>query len=110
MKYMPAFKLPSTKTVKERCTSLDSWALPKEKSAIAPDYVRTNRDMDPVAKKDQTWSMWTWMAYWATDTINLGTWETASSIIAVGLTWRDAIPIMVVGTTCVAIPMVLNGA
>jgi len=32
---------------------------------------------------------------WATDTINLGTWETASSIIAVGLTWRDAIPIMV---------------
>ncbi|KAM3083987.1 hypothetical protein ACMFMG_001908 [Clarireedia jacksonii] len=50
------------------------------------------------------------MAYWATDTINLGTWETASSILAVGLTWRDAIPIMVVGTSCVAIPMVLNGA
>jgi len=110
MKYISAFKLPSTNTVKERCTSLDSWALPKEKSAIAPDYVRTNKDMDPVPKEDQTWSMWTWMAYWATDTINLGTWETASSIIAVGLTWRDAIPIMVVGTTCVAIPMVLNGA
>jgi len=50
------------------------------------------------------------MAYWATDTINLGTWETASSIIAVGLTWREAIPIMVVGTFCVAVPMVLNGA
>lgn len=47
---------------------------------------------------------------WATDTINLGTWETASSIIAVGLTWRDAIPIMVVGTFCVAVPMVLNGS
>ncbi len=50
------------------------------------------------------------MAYWATDTINLGTWETASSVIAVGLNWRDAIPIMVVGTSCVAVPMVLNGA
>ena len=50
------------------------------------------------------------MAYWATDTINLGTWETASSVIAVGLNWRDAIPVMIVGTTCVAIPMVLNGA
>ena len=37
------------------------------------------------------------LADWATDTINIGTWETASSIIAVGLTWRDAIPIMVVG-------------
>lgn len=42
--------------------------------------------------------------------INLGTWETASSIIQVGLTWRDAIPIMAVGTLCVAIPVVLNGA
>lgn len=53
--------------------------------------------------EDQTWTLWTWMAYWATDTINLGTWETASSIIAVGLTWREAIPIMVVGTFCVAV-------
>jgi len=50
------------------------------------------------------------MAYWATDTINLGTWETASSILAVGLSWREAIPAIVVGTSCVAIPMVLNGA
>lgn len=47
--------------------------------------------MDPVPPKYQTWTLWTWMAYWATDTINLGTWETASSVIAIGLTWRDAI-------------------
>jgi NCS1 family nucleobase:cation symporter-1 len=50
------------------------------------------------------------MAYWATDTINLSTWEIASGILAVGLSWREAIPIMVVGTFCVAVPMVLNGA
>lgn len=66
--------------------------------------------MDPVPLKYQTWTLWTWMGYWATDTINLGTWETASAVIAAGLNWRDAIPIMVVGTSCVAIPMVLNGA
>lgn len=71
---------------------------------------RTNPDMDPVPPRYQTWSLWTYMAYWATDTINLGTWETASSVLAVGLNWRDAIPIMVVGTSCVAVPMVLNGA
>lgn len=89
---------------------MKAWELPKQKSALAPDHVWTNEDMDPVKFEDQTWTLWTWMAYWATDTINLGTWETASSIIQVGLTWRDAIPIMVVGTSCVAIPMVLNGA
>ncbi|RMZ85338.1 hypothetical protein DV737_g778, partial [Chaetothyriales sp. CBS 132003] len=79
-------------------------------SALAPKEVWTNADMDPVPPEHQTWTLWTWMAYWATDTVNLGTWETASSVIAVGLNWRDAIPIMVVGTSCIAVPMVLNGA
>ncbi|KAF2770450.1 uridine permease-like protein Fui1 [Teratosphaeria nubilosa] len=102
--------IPSKQTIKERCTSIHAWELPKQSSALAPAYVWTNKDMDPTPPEDQTWTLWTWMAYWATDTINLGTWETASSIIAVGLTWREAIPIMVVGTFCVAVPMVLNGA
>jgi len=78
--------------------------------ALAPAHIWTNEDMDPVKPENQTWTMWTWMAYWATDTINLGTWETASAILAVGLSWREAIPAIVVGTSCVAIPMVLNGA
>ncbi|ESZ91094.1 putative Uncharacterized permease [Sclerotinia borealis F-4128] len=102
--------IPTGKQMKERCTSIKAWELPKQKSTLAPESVWTNEDMDPVKIENQTWTLWTWMAYWATDTINLGTWETASGILAVGLTWREAIPIMVVGTTCVAIPMVLNGA
>lgn len=105
MKYVP-----SGSTVRKRLTTTRAWELPKQSSALAPDHIWTNADMDPVPPENQTWTLWTWMAYWATDTINLGTWETASSVIAVGLTWRDAIPVMVVGTTCVAIPMVLNGA
>lgn len=56
--------------------------------------VWTNRDMDPTPLEDQTWTIWSIMAYWATDTINLGTWETASSILSVGLSWREAIPCM----------------
>ena len=84
MKYVP-----STTTVKQRCTTVKAWELPKQESALAPPEVWTNKDMDPVPPEDQTWTIWTWMGYWATDTINLGTWETASSVIAVGLTWRD---------------------
>ncbi|MCJ1482561.1 hypothetical protein MMC06_002727 [Schaereria dolodes] len=102
--------IPSGSTIKKRCTTVSAWELPKQDSALAPPDVWTNADMDPVPPENQTWTIWTWMAYWATDTINLGTWETASSVIAVGLNWRDAIPVMVVGTSCVAIPMVLNGA
>ncbi|KAB5584951.1 permease for cytosine/purines, uracil, thiamine, allantoin-domain-containing protein [Coniochaeta sp. 2T2.1] len=103
-------KKPSATEFKRRFTALHSWELPRQDSAIAPPDVWTNRDMDPTPPEDQTWTIWSIMAYWATDTINLGTWETASGILAVGLSWREALPIMVVGTFCVAVPMVLNGA
>lgn len=78
----------------ECCTSLSTWQLPKQSSALAPDHIWTNEDMDPVKIEDQTWTLWTWMAYWASDTISVGTWETAGSIIALGLSWREAIPIV----------------
>jgi NCS1 family nucleobase:cation symporter-1 len=102
--------VPSQQTLKARLTTVRAWELPKQSSALGPEDVWTNSDMDPTPVEMQTWSLWTWMGYWATDMINLGTWETASAIITAGLTWREAIPIMAVGTTCVAIPVVLNGA
>ena len=86
--------VPSAQQLKARATSVKAWELPKQKSALAPDHVWTNQDMDPVKIEHQTWTLWTWIAYWATDVINLGTWQTASAILAVGLTWRDAIPIV----------------
>lgn len=85
-------KAPTRSQLKRRLTSTSAWQLPKQSSALAPDHVWTNEDMDPVKLENQTWTIWTWMAYWATDTINLGTWETASGIINVGLSWREAIP------------------
>lgn len=114
--------------VRHRFTSVHAWELPKQTGAVAPPDVWTNKDMvsvcsmdcrlvahhltsrssdqDPTPLEDQTWTAKSMVAYWSTDTINLGTWETASGILAVGLSWREALPIMVVGTFCVAIPMV----
>ncbi|KAI1474158.1 permease for cytosine/purines, uracil, thiamine, allantoin-domain-containing protein [Daldinia eschscholtzii] len=100
----------SAAELRQRLTSLHSWELPKQTGALAPSHIWTNRDMDPTPIEDQTWDTWTILAYWATDTINLATWQTASAILAVGLSWREAIPIMIVGTFCVAVPLVLNGA
>lgn len=61
-KYVPTFSIPSKQTVKERCTSIKSWQLPKQDGALAPPHVWTNKDMDPVMKEEQTWTLWTWMA------------------------------------------------
>ncbi|CAK7200337.1 hypothetical protein SEUCBS139899_003028 [Sporothrix eucalyptigena] len=101
---------PSKDTVKARCTSLSAWELQKEPSAVAPDTVWSNKDMDPVGPEDQTWSIYTWMAYWATEVISLGSWQTGGSMLSAGLSWREAIPAVVVGAFCTSIPMVLNGA
>ncbi|CAK7265786.1 hypothetical protein SEPCBS57363_001762 [Sporothrix epigloea] len=103
-------KKPSAAGVKAKLTSVSAWELPKESSAIAPPEVWTNKDMDPTPIEQQTWGMLSIMAYWATDTLNIGTWETASSMLAVGLSWREAIPCMIVGIVCVSVAMVLNGA
>lgn len=32
------------------------------------------------------------MAYWATETVSLGTWQTGGSMLSSGLSWREAIP------------------
>ncbi|KAJ2903963.1 ncs1 allantoate transporter [Zalerion maritima] len=106
----PIMPKVSKSELKARLSSVHAWELPKVTGAIAPDYVWTNHDMDPVPLHDQTWSVWTILAYWASDLMNLSTWETAGSVLAVGLSWREAIPIMFVGTSCIAIPMILNGA
>ncbi|KAI1333923.1 NCS1 nucleoside transporter [Xylariaceae sp. FL0016] len=103
-------KKPNTADVRRRLTSLHSWELSRHAGALAPAHVWTNRDMDPTPIEDQTWSIWSILAYWATDTINLATWEAASAVLAAGLSWREAIPIMFVGNLCVAIPLILNGA
>lgn len=35
--------IPSRETIKQRCTSIKAWELPKQDSALAPDYVWTNK-------------------------------------------------------------------
>ncbi|KAK7986998.1 permease [Apiospora saccharicola] len=112
-------KKPSAGGLKRRCTSaVRAWEIHQESGGLAPEHVWTNRDMGmsciqwrhPTPPKDQTWTIWTITTYWACNIINLSGWETASGILSVGLSWREAIPIMMVANLCVAIPMVLNGA
>jgi NCS1 family nucleobase:cation symporter-1 len=102
--------LPDKEAVKARLTNIKAWELPKHKSSLAPEDVWTNADMDPVPLEFQTWTIWTWIAYWASDCVNVATWETAASVIAVGLTWREVIPIMFAACVCTAVPLLGNGA
>ncbi|KIP10434.1 hypothetical protein PHLGIDRAFT_65581 [Phlebiopsis gigantea 11061_1 CR5-6] len=87
----------------------ESWALEPSPSTFAPASRWSNKDMDPVEPKDRTWSTYNYIAYWISDATNAAVWELASSMLATGLSWRQALPAIAVGHIVIAIVMVLNG-
>lgn len=86
-----------------------TWALEPSPSTFAPTSKWSNKDMDPVQPEDRTWSTYNYVAYWISDATNAAVWELASSMLAVGLSWRQALPAIAVGHIVIAIVMVLNG-
>ncbi|KAI0884809.1 uracil permease [Annulohypoxylon maeteangense] len=93
-----------------RLTDRHSWKLPKQTSSIAPSYVWSNADQDPVPEDKRTWTSWAFIGYWYSDLVTVSTWTAASAIMTTGLTATDAILIVLVAAICNAIPTVLNGA
>lgn len=43
--------------------------------------------MDPVPLDERTWTTFNYVAYWISDATNIATWEIASSMLAIGLSW-----------------------
>ncbi|KAG6884970.1 hypothetical protein C0993_006934 [Termitomyces sp. T159_Od127] len=86
--------------------SAKAWALPPSKSTFGH---RSNQDMDPVPPTLRTWTTWNFIAYWVSDATHVAMWQFASSLLAVGLTWRQALAAIAVGYFLIAIVMVLNG-
>ena len=70
----------------------------------------TNADLDPVPCNKRKWGVVSFIAYWISDAFNAATWQFASSIIAIGLTWRESISIVAVSFFIVSIVISLNGA
>lgn len=97
------------KKARLRLTQPGSWALPKQKSSIAPPDVWTNADQDPVPPEKLTWGISAIVVYWFSDLVTVSGWEAASSIVTTGLSATDAVLITLVAGLCNAIPTVLNG-
>lgn len=82
-----------------------SWALNEEgaEARFGPSARWSNKDMDPVLPKDRTWGTWDYIAYWISDATNAAVWQLASSMLAVGLSWRQALPAIAVGNIIIAV-------
>ncbi|TBU38119.1 NCS1 nucleoside transporter family [Dichomitus squalens] len=90
-------------------TRREAWVLEPEPSTFAPNSRWSNKDMDPVPPKGRTWTTFNYIAYWVSDATNVAVWELASSMLATGLSWRQALPAIAVGHIIISIVMVLNG-
>ncbi|KAI3615658.1 ncs1 allantoate transporter [Moniliophthora roreri] len=95
----------------KRYLSVSGWALhPSPSSLTPPDHARwSNKDMDPVPPNERTWSSMSYVAYWISDAANVAVWQLASSMIAIGLSWGQALLAIAIGHIIIAVVMVLNG-
>ncbi|CAE6472017.1 unnamed protein product [Rhizoctonia solani] len=85
------------------------WELQPEPSSFAPSNKWSNKDMDPVPMHQRSWTMWDYTSYWLSDGFNVATWNMASSMLAVGLSWKQALPAIAIGHFIIALAVTANG-
>jgi NCS1 family nucleobase:cation symporter-1 len=67
-----------------------------------------NEDLAPVPPERRTWNTYNYAALWIAMSVNIPTYLLASSMIAGGMSWKQAIFTVFLGNVLVLIPMLLN--
>ena len=67
-----------------------------------------NSDIAPTLPAQRTWTTYNYIALWFSMSMEVTTYMLASSLIASGMNWKQAIGTILLGNVIVLIPMVLN--
>ncbi|KAI9052943.1 hypothetical protein LZ554_003215 [Drepanopeziza brunnea f. sp. 'monogermtubi'] len=81
----------------------------QEESSFATTKSASNADFDPIPPSKRTWGPGAFVAYWMADAWAVSNWEVASSMLAVGLSWRMAIGACVLGNFVMGLVITING-
>lgn len=81
----------------------------QEASSFATTKNASNADFDPIPPSKRTWNWGAYVAYWMADAWAVSNWEVASSMIAVGLSWKMAIGACVLGNFLMGLVITING-
>lgn len=76
-------------------------------AGCSPELI--NDDIRPTALSERTWNVWHIASLWVGMSVCIPTYMLASSMITGGLSWKEAISMILLGNLIVAVPMVLNG-
>ena len=73
-----------------------------------PDPSLFNQDLAPVPIGKRTWGMYNYVSLWVAMSVCIPTYMLASSLIAGGMNWWQAIGTILLGNLIVLVPMLLN--
>jgi NCS1 family nucleobase:cation symporter-1 len=73
-----------------------------------PDTSLTNSDLAPTTPAQRTWGTYNYIALWFSMSMEVSTYMLASSLIAGGMNWKQAMGTILLGNLIVLIPMLLN--
>lgn len=94
--------------------SLAYWRLETPRASLATRDGWSNEDVDVVAPDKRTWREIDYLWLWLADGANVGTMQQAGSILALGLSWREASAAMLVqekhGTSNTKLIFLMNSA
>ena len=69
----------------------------------------SNEDILPTPLHERTWNQWHIASLWVGMAVCVPTYMLASSMIIGGLSWKEALMMILLGNLIVAVPMVFNG-
>ena len=68
----------------------------------------SNRDLSPTTPEQRTWGLYNYIALWFSMSMEITTYQLASSLIAKGMDWKQAVTTVLLGNLIVLVPMLLN--
>jgi NCS1 family nucleobase:cation symporter-1 len=78
------------------------------RTAEAVDTTLSNADLAPTTRAHRTWSTYNYLALWFSMSMEITTYQLASSMIAKGMDWKQAVGTVLLGNLIVLVPMLLN--
>jgi hypothetical protein len=80
-----------------------------ENTAVLVDPALANDDLAPVPVAERTWNTYNYTALWVGMSHNIPSWLLASGLVAAGMSWQQAVFIILLANVIVLIPILLNG-
>ncbi|GAA6012254.1 hypothetical protein JCM10207_002779 [Rhodosporidiobolus poonsookiae] len=97
----------------KKYTTLKGWEVPVDESTVAPPangkIAWSNKDMDPVPEEKRVWTWFSFTTMWISDGFSPSTLQLAGSMIALGLSWKQALGAVTLGNVLIALACTANG-